>query len=129
MSIFRVILVRIFPHSDWILRISPYSVQMRKNADHNNSEYRRFSRSDSVAYWIECSIVHSAEVVHLKKSPHQEIKRNFGILRSILLFLQNVTLPQKKHVKNWQKMKILLAKSKHHWYQYQWVKLSGSGNL
>ena len=26
-------LVRILPHSDWILRISPYSVQMRENTD------------------------------------------------------------------------------------------------
>ena len=26
-------LVRIFPHSDWILRISPYSVQMLENTD------------------------------------------------------------------------------------------------
>ena len=26
-------LVRIFPHSDWTLRISPYSVRMRKNTD------------------------------------------------------------------------------------------------
>ena len=26
--------------------ISPYSVRMRQNADQNNSEYRRFSRSE-----------------------------------------------------------------------------------
>ena len=30
-----------------ILRISPYSVWMWENADQNNSEYGRFSRSDS----------------------------------------------------------------------------------
>ena len=45
MSVFGVILVRIFPHSDWIRRdmsISPYSVQMRENTDQNNSEYRHF---------------------------------------------------------------------------------------
>ena len=45
-SAFQVILVHIFPHSDWIrreiLRTSPYSVQMRENTDQNNSEYRRF---------------------------------------------------------------------------------------
>ena len=49
MSMFGVILVRIFPHSDWIgeiRSISPYSVQMRKNMDQDNSEYRHFSRSD-----------------------------------------------------------------------------------
>ena len=28
-----------------ILRISPYSVRMRKNVDQSNSEYRHFSRS------------------------------------------------------------------------------------
>ena len=28
-----------------ILRISPYSVQMRENADQNNTEYGHFSRS------------------------------------------------------------------------------------
>ena len=28
-----------------ILRISPYSVRMRENADQNNSEYGHFSRS------------------------------------------------------------------------------------
>ena len=30
-----------------ILRISPYSVRMRENADQNHSEYGRFSRSES----------------------------------------------------------------------------------
>ena len=48
MSVFGVILVRIFPHSDWIYReiriISPYSVWMGENMDQNNSEYRHFSR-------------------------------------------------------------------------------------
>ena len=29
-----------------VLRISPYSVQMRENTDQNNSEYRHFLRSD-----------------------------------------------------------------------------------
>ena len=32
-----------------ILLISPYSVQMRENADQNNSEYRHFSRSGRMA--------------------------------------------------------------------------------
>ena len=49
MSVVGVILVRIFPHSDWIFRISPYSVWMRentgKNADQNNSDYGHFLRS------------------------------------------------------------------------------------
>ena len=47
-SIFGVILVRIFPHSYFpaeILRICPYSVRIRKYTDQNNSEYGHFSRS------------------------------------------------------------------------------------
>ena len=51
--VFWVILVLIFPHSDWIGRdtpylsvsISPYSVQMRENADQSNSEWGHFLRS------------------------------------------------------------------------------------
>ena len=38
--LFGVILVHIFPHSDWIRR------DIRENADQNNSEYGHFSRSD-----------------------------------------------------------------------------------
>ena len=47
-SVFGVVLVRIFPHSDWIrrdLRISLYSVQIWENTDQNNSEYGHFLRS------------------------------------------------------------------------------------
>ena len=48
-SVFGVILVRIFPPSDCIQRgrsISPYSVQMRENTDMNNFEYGHFSHSE-----------------------------------------------------------------------------------
>ena len=45
MSLFGVMLVQIFLHSDW-LRISPYSVRMRGNADQNNPEYGHFSHGD-----------------------------------------------------------------------------------
>ena len=50
-SVFGVILIRIFAYSDWIRRdteyqsICPYSVQMRENTDQNNSEYGHFLRS------------------------------------------------------------------------------------
>ena len=37
-AVFGVILVRIFPYSDWI----------QENADQNNSEYGHFLRSDCV---------------------------------------------------------------------------------
>ena len=43
--VFGAFLVRIFLHLDWILRISLYSLQMRENADQNNSEYGLFLRS------------------------------------------------------------------------------------
>ena len=56
-SVFGVILVRIFPTFPhiWteygeILRMSPYSVQMRENADQNNSEYGHFSRSEEQCF-------------------------------------------------------------------------------
>ena len=41
-SVFGVILVRIFPHSNFF-----FSVRMRENADHNNSEYGHFSCSEA----------------------------------------------------------------------------------
>ena len=41
MFVFGVILVRIFPHSDWIRRI-----RLRENTDKKNSGYRRFSRNE-----------------------------------------------------------------------------------
>ena len=51
-SLRRVILVRIFPHSGWIGEIpsisrsfSLYSFQMRENTEQNNSEYGHFLRS------------------------------------------------------------------------------------
>ena len=52
LSVFWVILVRIFPYSNWIRRntpylsVSPYSVRIGGNATQNNSEYKRFLRSD-----------------------------------------------------------------------------------
>ena len=38
-----------------ILRISPYSIQMRGNTDQNNSEHGHFSRSDSLFYSFSLS--------------------------------------------------------------------------
>ena len=47
-SIFRVFLVCIFPHSDWIRRISlsPHSVWKQENTNQKNSEYEHLLRSD-----------------------------------------------------------------------------------
>ena len=49
MSVFAVILVRIFPHSDWMGRDTEYTHQ-------NNSEYGYFSRSVSIATWVAISL-------------------------------------------------------------------------
>ena len=43
MSVFRVILVRIFPHLDWIRKDT--EIRLWENADQNNSEYGHFSCS------------------------------------------------------------------------------------
>ena len=53
-SIFGVVLVRIFTHLDWyweIRSISPYSIWICENRDQNNSEYGHFLRS--AAYYSE----------------------------------------------------------------------------
>ena len=44
--LFKVFLVRIFPHSDWIRRDtpSPYSFRMQENTDQKKSEYGHFSQ-------------------------------------------------------------------------------------
>ena len=47
-SVFGVILVRIFPQSDWIRRDTQYSVRMRENTDQNNSEHGHFLRCVSL---------------------------------------------------------------------------------
>ena len=39
-----------------ILRVSPYSVRMRENADENNNKYGHFLRSERSARWIKGSI-------------------------------------------------------------------------
>ena len=46
-TVFGVILVLVFPHSDWIFRVSPYSVRMRENMDRDDSEYEHFLCSDT----------------------------------------------------------------------------------
>ena len=41
---------RIWTEYGEILRISPYSVRMRENADQNNSEYGHFLRNDNLKH-------------------------------------------------------------------------------
>ena len=57
-SVFRIILVRVFPHSDWMRRDTlylSYSVTMPENTDQNNSEYGHFLRSASLQtkFWTQ----------------------------------------------------------------------------
>ena len=78
-----VILVHIFPHSDWIRRdtrteyreiprISPYSVRMWENADQNNSEYRHFLRSNNSRFFLESII--ATLVFYFFKSSQKPLK-------------------------------------------------------
>ena len=54
LSVFGVILVRIFPHSEWIRRDTEY-LRMWENLDQNNSEYRHLLRSDRDAWTLALS--------------------------------------------------------------------------
>ena len=46
-SVFGVILVGIFPYSDWIQRYTPYSVGMPENTNQKNPKYGLFSCGES----------------------------------------------------------------------------------
>ena len=48
LELFWSVISRIRTEYGEIIRISPYSVRMRKNADQNKSEYELFSRIDDV---------------------------------------------------------------------------------
>ena len=86
-SVFGVILVHIFPHSDWIRRdtvhlspISPYSVRMRENKDQNNSEYGQFLHSDRKA---DLSSIFPQTI---SRSSRPEVFCEKGILRNFAKF-------------------------------------------
>ena len=53
-ELFWCVFFRIWTEYGEIRSISPYSVQMRENADQNNSEYRHFSHSAWLTYGV-CS--------------------------------------------------------------------------
>ena len=60
MTVFRVILVHIFPHLEWI-HICQYSVRMREDADQNTTEYGHFSRGEFLLldflWWLNASLL------------------------------------------------------------------------
>ena len=79
MSMFGVIPNRIFPHSDWIQSISPYSVQMRENADQNNSEYGHFFLSVHNRKWNKnCKKLFQCAVFLFHIFPYLFIVRKFS---------------------------------------------------
>ena len=73
------------------LRISPYSVRMRENADQNNSEYGQFLRSDSYSFAqqynfcaIKCSNVFKEHLSVTVSVSNQEFAR---VQESFLKFI------------------------------------------
>ena len=66
MSLFGVILVRIFTYSDWKRReiICPDSVRWQEKLDQNNSEYGHFSRS------VNRQILHNISLGNQKGFKH-----------------------------------------------------------
>ena len=91
-SVFGVILVRIFPYSDWMRRDTLYSVQMRGNAYQNNSEYGHFLRSVRFLRFLE-SLNHSLiqfglgsrkDVAPYSNTSLQKNKRNLITIKTVI---------------------------------------------
>ena len=106
MSVFKVFLVRIFPHFDWndnLLYKSPYSVRMRENTDQKNSWYEHFLRSVYMKWWLNhddldncncnCNLITSRMT-----TVHRYAKFNFEslvqkyILLAFNIFLHNISI-------------------------------------
>ena len=64
-SMFRVFLVRIFQHLDWVRRFTfyPYSVQVRENMDQKNSEYTLGSETERKATEVRINISQKGKIV------------------------------------------------------------------
>ena len=121
-SVFGVIRVRIFPHSDWILRISPYSFRMRENTYQNNSEYGHFLHSDGFlndlidcdfflflgSYIYICIERKGREIWYLYGSIYSE---NYWIyFYYLILFVWNLILNTIYFDQRWQQFLLLLIK-------------------
>ena len=57
--------IRSYSGPHFLLRISPYSVQIRENADQNNSEYGHFLRSESFHIFSEKDQLHFKTIMHI----------------------------------------------------------------
>ena len=84
-SVFGVILVRIFPHLDWIWRDT--EVRMRENADQNNSEYEHFLRSNICT---EADLVGTASAEKFMKV--KQYNRGVLLLKVVYEALQQIKL-------------------------------------
>ena len=107
-SVFGVFLVRIFPHRTEygeILRISPYSVRMRENADQKNSEYRCFSRS--VSYFHFHSLYYFfllKQADHITSNFLKTVSHKFYLVHSWILCLGLNMNPYVSYL-NWNRHK------------------------
>ena len=98
MSVFEVILVRIFPHSDWIRRvlvISPYSVWVRENTNQNSSECGQVLHSETRKYPTHQSNEdENRKMILLKIWIKMSLLLIFADTRHLMNVLLNMTLLQ-----------------------------------
>ena len=81
-SVFGVFLVRIFPHSEWIRRDTPYlsvPVQICEDTNQKNSEYGHLSRSDkgsrkTLSYIAKFGAKHNTNSTALRSGSFSEKK-------------------------------------------------------
>ena len=108
MSVFGVILVRIFPHSNWMRRDT-------KNTDQNNSEYRHFSSSEGLyqtsvverfcensqrfqstnafmklkVYSCNCSTIHSLSCLHMHFGIKRKERKKLSLREALHMIVPN----------------------------------------
>ena len=100
--IFGVFLVHIFPHLGWIWSISPYSVQMRENTEHKNSEHGHFSRNALNKYFFsKTDFRESFDISKLKHfSPMFHFCTHEKVIKPKVFF----TFSGGKEIEHWDKM-------------------------
>ena len=105
-SVFGVFLVRILPHLDWIRRDTPYSVQMRGNADQKNSRIRTLLTQCKLGFFVSVTYWESAYVSICRDSRPEvfckkDVLRNFAkftgkhLCQSVFLIKLQAGLQQK----------------------------------
>ena len=110
-KLFRSPFSRIWAKYGEILRISPYSVRMRENADQNNSKCGNFSRSHKSHIWFHIFLFWS----HLgKKRTINKIK--YAVVNNFHFPLLSGKNWEKKLI-NWFLRKIYTCKIYLYWYR------------